>query len=43
MELGEYSERVTFEKFCQMVALFNLSPEECIDCCRSYLDNKVSV
>ena len=38
-----WTERVTFEKFCQMVALFNLSPEECIDCCRSYLDNKVSV
>ena len=37
-----WSERVTFEKFCKMVALFNLSAEEVIDCCHSYLNNKVS-
>ena len=38
-----WTERVTFEKFCQMVALFNLTSEEVFDCCYSFLNNKVSV
>lgn len=37
-----WTERVTFEKFCQMVALFHLSAEEVIDCCHTYLNNKVN-